>query len=272
MRYRLICKGRWPLESIAYATSLFLSVCSCASQKDDPRERLNERGIAFPFVDHQKNLGVNNEPKTFVIRSAVGATEYAVEIPDAGDGYDIQIPLAGLAPPGASDALAVGARGGKAPNPVATDKELVTSLPSIAKASAAEVATMDTALGVGSSEGPVQSPSYTMGIAKVNQYYRERNFELALMELNNVISFYPNSPKLLKMKGTLLVKTGNHELAMRSWQRALDLAPGDRPLVAAVKRLEERIAATRTSKDQLVDPTKKDVFSPIDPELEKLAH
>jgi hypothetical protein len=41
-----------------------------------------------------------------------------------------------------------------------------------------------------------------MGIAKVNQLYREKNFELALIELNNVLAFYPNSPKTFENEGT----------------------------------------------------------------------
>jgi tetratricopeptide (TPR) repeat protein len=130
---------------------------------------------------------------------------------------------------------------------------------------------MDAALGVGSPEGPIQSPSYTMGIAKVNQYYRERNYEVALMELNNILSFYPNSPKLLKMKGTLLIKTGNHELAMRSWQRALDLAPSDVNLGRAVKRLQERMVASQPQKQ--APASSKDIDdSLLSPEVNPLAH
>lgn len=218
------------------------------SSSRDSTAQLNQGSIAYPFVDESRSLGKNGKKEKFVIRSAVGAAEYAVEIPDAGDGYDIQVPLAGLNPPASNDALAIGAKNGRAPSPVSTDKELVNALPSLAKNNPNELATMDTALGVGSPEGPIQSPSYSMGIAKVNQYYRERNFEVALMELNNLLSFYPNSPKLLKMKGTLLIKTGNHELAMRSWQRALDLSPGDTNLGQAVKHLRERIVASQPAK------------------------
>jgi tetratricopeptide (TPR) repeat protein len=261
--------------------SLITALVGCASDSKRPKESL----IAYPFVNESKRIGSNHPSDKFVIRSAVGNSEYAVEIPDAGDGYDIQIPLAGLNPPSTSEAISVGARGGKAPNPVATDKELVGSLPSLEKASPTEVAVMDAALGVGTAEGPIQSPSYSMGIAKINQYYRERNYELALMEINNLVSFYPNSPKLLKMKGTLLLKTGNHELAMRSWQRALDLSPGDQTLTRAVKRLHERVLASEavikqnsqlrstTAPQEEFSPIGGDIKSiPLDPEMEKYSH
>lgn len=240
----------------------------CVSGDSPQRTAQLEQGaIAYPFVDESRPLGKNLKKDRFVIRSSVGASEYAVEIPDAGDGYDIQVPLAGLNPPATNDAIAVGAKTGKVPNPVATDKELVNALPSITKSNPNELATMDAALGVGSPEGPIQSPSYTMGIAKVNQYYRDRNYEVALMELNNLLSFYPNSPKLLKMKGTLLIKTGNHELAMRSWQRALDLSPGDTNLNRAVQRLQERIAATQGAKPAAPASTPLDPSLTVDPQL-----
>lgn len=271
MRYRSTSRH------FAIILAWLLVTQGCASSSNSQRARLNEGTIAYPFVDSTRRVGADRSRDKFVIRSAIGTSEYSVEIPDAGDGYDIQVPLAALNPPATSEALAVGARGGKAPSPVATDKELVTSLPSLAKASPNEVATMDAAMGVGSTEGPIQSPSYTMGIAKVNQYYRERNYELALMELNNIISFYPNSPKLLKMKGTLLLKTGNQELAMRAWQRAVDLAPGDQNLDRAVKKLQERLiaakAAAQGDPNVKADGTQVDQGTlPLDPELDRLAH
>jgi predicted Zn-dependent protease len=83
----------------------------------------------------------------------------------------------------------------------------------------------------------------------VNQHFKEKNFEMALIELNQLLAFYPNSPKLLKMKGTLLVKTGNRDLAMRSWQRALDLTPGDASLRRSIDRLNERILAERNARE-----------------------
>lgn len=234
--------GRLP-----WAGPLLIALVTAHCSTPNRESRYSDGTIGYPFIQPQKKMGRDPESQRFVIKSAVGQAEYAVEIPEAGDGYDIQIPLASMTPGLSSEAVAVGAKNGKVPNPIATDKELTTALPSIAKASPEEVATMDAAMGVGSPEGPVQSPSYTMGIAKVNQYFKERNFELALMEINNLVSFYPNSPKLLKMKGTLLIKTGNHDLAMRSWQRALDLAPQDKALLSAVKRLQERLTAMKQS-------------------------
>jgi predicted Zn-dependent protease len=115
-----------------------------------------------------------------------------------------------------------------------------------------------------------------MGIAKVNQYFRERNFELALVELNNLLAFYPNSPKLLKMKGTLLVKTGNRDLAMRSWQRALDLSPQDAALRRSITHLNERIVAEQNARATNATQDAKSTIQTIQPTpdqaLDAVAH
>jgi tetratricopeptide (TPR) repeat protein len=204
--------------------------------------------ISYPFVGETKRLGNSGAKSPFVIRSAIGASEYSVEIPENGGRYDIAIPLAEISGKGTSAAGLPSSRDAKSTNPATTDKELVAALPDIAKTKPEDTAMLDSAFGVGAPEGPVQSPSYTMGIAKVNQLYREKNFELALIELNNILAFYPNSPKLLKMKGTLLIKTGNRELAMRAWQRAFDLAPGDMPLKRSIDRLNDRIIVEQNAR------------------------
>ncbi len=223
------------------------------------KSRLAEGSISYPFVAETKRLGNNGKRSPFVIRSAVGETEYSVEIPENGGRYDIAIPLAEISgKPAPNGAFALG-RNSKPINAATTDKELVAALPDVAKQKPDETSMLDGAFGVGTPEGPVQSPSYTIGIAKVNQLFKEKNFELALIELNNLLAFYPNSPKLLKMKGTLLVKTGNRELAMRSWQRAYDLTPGDLALKRSIDRLNERILAERNARDLTKPPLNQKV-------------
>ena len=221
---------------------------ACATSGQISKPRVAEGSISYPFIADTKPLGRAQPKQPFVIRSAVGGSEYSIEIPDNASRYDIQIPLAELSPKGNMDAISRGLSGEKSLNPANTDKELVAALPALSKNKPNETALMDAAFGVGSPEGPVQSPSYSLGIARVNQYFKERNFELALVELNNLLAFYPNSPKLLKMKGTLLVKTGNRDLAMKSWQRAYDLAPQDAALKRSITQLNERILAEQNAR------------------------
>lgn len=227
--------------------TLLVAMTSCETYRPT-KARMAEGTISYPFVAETKRLGNNGQKSPFVIRSAVGASEYSVEIPENSGKYDIAIPLAEISGKPSTSSGNTSARDAKGMNPATTDKELVAALPDLAKNKPDETAMLDSAFGVGSPEGPVQSPSYTIGIAKVNQLYRERSFELALIELNNLLAFYPNSPKLLKMKGTLLVKTGNRDLAMRSWQRAYDLTPGDMALKRSIDRLNERIIAEQNAR------------------------
>jgi tetratricopeptide (TPR) repeat protein len=251
-----------------------LIVTGCASNQGS-RPSITEGSISYPFIADTKPLGRAREKKPFVIRSAVGTSEYSVEIPDDASRYDIQIPLAELAPKGASTSQVSPDQ--KSMNAGTTDKELVADLPALSKNKPNETALMDAAFGVGSAEGPIQSPSYSLGIAKVNQHFKDRNFELALVELNNLLAFYPNSPKLLKMKGTLLLKTGNRNLAMQAWQRALDLAPNDGALRRSINRLNERLIAEQNARAVDSKTTAPpSAINPITPQLEdaldKAAH
>ena len=231
--------------SILMAFMFLLSGCETSRPV---KSRIAEGTISYPFVAETKRLGNSGQKSPFVIRSAVGDSEYTVEIPENGGRYDIAIPLAEISGKARAPGSIGSTRDSRGMNPATTDKELVSALPALAKSKPDDTAMLDSAFGVGEPEGPVQSPSYTMGIARVNQLFREKNFDLALIELNNLVSFYPNSPKLLKMKGTLLIKTGNRDLAMRSWQRAYDLVPGDLGLKRSIDRLNERIIAEQNAR------------------------
>jgi len=248
------------MQFILALVSIIMSACASTT---NPQTHASSGVISYPFISETKPLGQTRAKQPFVIRSTVGASEYTVEIPDSAADYDIQIPLADITPKGSGDLSSLSLGSDKSVNPGTTDKELVAALPDLAKNKPGQTAMMDAAFGVGSPEGPVQSPSYTLGIARVNQHFKNRNFELALVELNNILAYYPNSPKLLKMKGTLLLKTGNHELAMRSWQRALDLAPQDLALQNSIYRLNERLIAEQNAR--AASGTKQNSSSTITP-------
>lgn len=244
------------ISDFVITTAILFLFTGCETPRSF-KSRMAEGTISYPFVAETKQLGNNGKRSPFVIRSAVGASEYSVEIPENGGRYDIAIPLADMSGKiGNSGGFHAGPSS-KAVNPATTDKELVAALPDVAKRKPEDAAMLDSAFGVGTPEGPVQSPSYTIGIAKVNQLFREKNFELALIELNNLLAYYPNSPKLLKMKGTLLIKTGNRDLAMRSWQRAYDLVPGDLSLKRSIDRLNERIVAEQNARDAVKQPNQQ---------------
>lgn len=222
-------------------TAATLLAVACASGTSEPTayERLRSGSITYPFAKSPQSLGKEPPAEKFVIRSAVGQREYTVEIPGAARDYDVAVPLAELggAAEGASGKDDVG-------NPAKTDGEMVASLPQISEKRPGETQVMDRAFGVGPKGGPRQAPSYTLGIAKVNEHFKKRNYEYALIEINNLLSFYPNSPRLHKMKGTVLLKMRNYQLAERAWLKALKIDPSDKKLGKAVERLQERMVAT----------------------------
>jgi len=217
----------------------------CATQTDEATQNILHGTIAYPFVDESKPIGRDKGEDRFVIKSSTGNAEYSIEIPGAARDYDIMIPLAAM------EAVGEGAPDGLAnkpkdiANPASTDREIVSALPRVENRLPGDTAMMDGAFGVGAKGGPTQSPSYTLNIAKINSLYKNRKYEYALIELNNMLGFYPNSPQLHKMKGTVLVKLQNFALAEKSWVRALDLAPEDVTLRRGLERLQQRMGIAR---------------------------
>lgn len=191
--------------------------------------------IAYPFGP-AKALAINRKEEKFIIRSVNGSTEYAVEIPGAAEEYDIEVPMADL---GSSAIGGINPKDIK--NPAVTDRQAVASFPSIANQQPTDSAFVDKAFGVGEEDGPTQSPSYTLGLAKINQLYTTKRHELALIEIDNLLGFYPNSPKLYKMKGTVLVKLQEWNQAEQAWLKALALTPQDNVLRKSLTHLQKRI-------------------------------
>lgn len=193
--------------------------------------------IAYPFSQPTQSLGRNGPEDKFVIKSVVGNTQYIVEIPRAAKDYDIEIPLADIRKD-IEDPLGLQPAG--VGQPVLTDRELTSQFPNVAQGSE-DASLVDNAFGVGQGDGPEQSPSYTLAVAKIGKLYQQRKFEYALIEINNMLSFYPNSPKLYKMKGTTLLKLRNYKLARDAWIKAQDLDPNDSKLRKSLARIEDSI-------------------------------
>lgn len=106
-----------------------------------------------------------------------------------------------------------------------------------------DAALLDRSMGVAPKSGPRQSPSYAIGLSKINELFQQRKFEFALIEINNHLAYYPTSPQLHKMKGTVLIRLGQYPLAEKSWLRALELAPEDSSLRNSLKRLQARLSS-----------------------------
>jgi len=221
--------------------------CTRGRHQDNSMDPILNGTIQYPFIDETRPLGIEPPEEKFIIRSAIGNREYSVEIPGGARDFDVQVPLADLGNADQFDSI-VGKKPDHLSNPVSTDSEIVATLPRLENEKPTDTAIMDSAFGVGLAEGPIQAPSYTLGMAKINSHYKQRQYEYALIELNTLIAFYPSSPKLHKMKGTVLLKMRNMPLAELAWIKALELDPRDRGLRSALGRLQKRIIAAGSAK------------------------
>ena len=221
-------------------TTLAVLACGCTTgsgSAEDPYNDILHGTIAYPFAAPNESLGSNKPEEKFIIRSAVGNREYAIEIPGGARDFNVEVPLAQIDT--AEGSWSADSR--HVANPAQTDRELVASLPNIETTNPHDTALLDGAFGVGNREGPDQAPSYAIGISKINQHYKAREYEYALIEINTLLTFYPTSTKLLKMKGTVLVKMHNYALAEKSWTKALELTPGDKSLRQGLEQLQRRL-------------------------------
>lgn len=228
---------------LSLALAIGLTLNSCQSSSDDPYNKIIRGTIVYPFYHHTQPLGNDGKDEKFVIRTIAGGTEYVVEIPHAASDYDVEVPIADME----NGKLAY-----KPKNAQVSDRELIASMPKLSTATEDEKALMDKAFGTGEAGGPRQAPSYLINIRKINNLYRQNKYEYALIEINNLLAFYPTSAKLYKMKGTVLIKLGNLSLAERAWKRASELAPLDPLIKRGLKKLKSQIETNR--KIALKDP------------------
>ncbi len=221
-RFATTCKISMPL--------LAMLLGSCR-QSSDQYQTLVEGQISYPFADQTRPIGRDASGERFVIRSVKGGAEYIVEIPHGAEDYDISIPMT---------SMPVDEGKIKVQNPQLTDRELLSTMPGPNQDQERDRSLLEDAMGVGTPDGPEQGPSYSLGLAKIMELYKKRDYEYALIEVNQLLSYYPNAARLYKMKGTILLKTGDLQLAEKAWIRASELDPNDRAIQKGIERLRKR--------------------------------
>lgn len=114
-------------------------------------------------------------------------------------------------------------------------------------------------LGLSPSHADV-APSYILGIKSVQKHFKNKDFEDALIEVNELLKFYPKSAKLLLMKGTLHRRLGNPSLALKSYESAFVLEPSVRveaqilELKKTLQDMEDRRSLQKeSSQETMVD-------------------
>lgn len=220
-----------------YHWGIFIFLISCQSNNSDPYKSLTEGAIDYPFYSSPKKIGYNGSyGKKLVVKSISNNTEYVIEIPNSGEDYNVEIPIAQN-----TDYSSSRRKKNKIRNPQSTDRELVNQLPKLSYQSVNERLAIEKGMGLGENGGPSQSPSYIVGLSEISDHYRNREFELALIKINNLLIHYPTSAKLYKMKGTIFIKLRNYQLAEKSWSKAVNLDPSDNLLKKGLERVQQKV-------------------------------
>jgi len=155
----------------------------------------------------------------YVVRLAEGGRVWEVELPESAGGYEVRVPLAG----------------GPLEQMTSADEELLAD--STAKAATGALPEGGKAVDA---KGAAKKKSYLGSLAKVNEMYVGKKFELALIEVVALEKEYPQDSRILSMKGSLYLKLGKHKLAREAWEKALQINPNDQALAEALRELSSR--------------------------------
>jgi hypothetical protein len=226
---------------------LLLQACATGVQTAGKRAPIQN---PFPY-----DWGFETRPnprESVVLRTKKGDRSVEVELPgNPGAFSDFTVPVS----PAFSDGHPLRGPAGYAPQtsdsnwreqkPTYSDRE-ITSQFSKGPGTTQARRELEAELGVIPSEEntPFRESSYLAAIDQVKGLFRTGRYEAALLEVDELLKLYPTDPKLHQMRGTLLDRTGQSELAMRSWAEAIELDPNNLSLKKFVERKRANRAMT----------------------------
>ncbi len=233
-------------ESVALLLSLSLVLCGSSIQgcATPGAKEANRAPITNPFPYDWGYEGKSNNRESVVLRTKKGDRSVEVELPgDTASFSDFTVPVS----PAFTDGHALRRNQGayssendsawRDQKPTFSDREITSNFPK-GPASASVRNDLEHELGVLPSEDsvPVQDTSYLAAVDHVKGMFRGGRYEAALLEVDELLRLYPTDPRLHQMRGTLLDRTGQPELAMRSWAEAIELDPSNQGLKKFVDR------------------------------------
>jgi tetratricopeptide (TPR) repeat protein len=187
--------------------------------------------------------GKNLQKDSVVLRTKKGDRSVEVEFPgDPAAFSDFTVPVS----PAFSDGHPVRSAAGiqeefsgtwRDTKPTYSDREITSNFPKGPAASSVR-RDLESELGVLPPEEatPQRDSSYLAALDQVKKLFRNGRYESALLEVDELLQLYPTDPKLHQMRGTLLDRTGQPELALRSWAEAIELDPTNQGLKKFVDR------------------------------------
>ncbi|MBY0471169.1 hypothetical protein K2X30_08385 [bacterium] len=227
------------------------SLTSCSTFKS--AFALNqETGRTGPILNPFESYSAQEDPRkeNIILRTKKGDRAVEVEIPGAAANMtDFVVPVSpaftadnGRAPAsyGGGDAMGVDEsyRDRKAGM---SDKEITHHFPQGPAENREMRDDVEGTLGVQASEESLrdQDQSYLASVDRVKQLYKYSRYEAALLETDDLLRKFPTDPKLYAMRGTLLERIGQHDLAMKSWAQALKMNPANQSLKKFLDRKQQ---------------------------------
>ncbi len=210
--------------------------------------------IADPFGDYRGSPGEAGQAVT--LRSKQGDRTLEVEIPASGHELgQVQFPMLtqsgsgsrGIASIGGTSPLA--ARDPKG-GPSFSDREIVKAFPTLGAEEDEKRRQIEGDLGLKAADSDESDSdrSYLASIAIVKDYFRENRFEQALLETDALLRVYPSDPRIYEMRGTLFERLGYGDLAIKSWEQAIHLNPGNLSLQRYLERKRRMPASVPSNK------------------------
>lgn len=226
-----------------YLTSLWLTNCATPAGPNDVTTPDGKPGPAAPIAPPP---GASTPAK-----DAQAANSLLAQMPEGADEMTIPVESA----PGADASSSLEQRRRQFYSQQ-TDKEIVGAEHSTDDRHAKSLGQLDKQLGVEPEEKPGQAPSFTLGTEYIKDLFKAQKFEEALIEVNEMLRWYPKSAQLLMMKGTLHQRLSQIDLALTAYQRAFEYEPS-RKLKAQidyVQRLVQEREDLRKQREGIVSP------------------
>lgn len=252
------------MKKVWALTLLILSAQGCGSVRtilspDSDKDKARPISNPFAFYSPESQKVASD---TLVLRSKRGDGAVEVEIPNSSHTMsDFVIPIAsnkknpsrapaaalpqGMeseVPPAEVNPEAASVPAVPTQEPTLSDREITRTFPQAMVEDEARRREIEKDLGLVRAEEmtPEKQTSYLAALDHVKQLYRTARYEAALLEIDGLVREYPTNPKLYEMRGTLLDRVGQLELAIKAWKQALRFDAKNEPLRRFIERKEQR--------------------------------
>jgi tetratricopeptide (TPR) repeat protein len=212
--------------------------------------------IHNPFGDFNSAQGEQRD--ALILRTKKGDRSVEIELPrSAQQMTEFTIPVS----PAFKESSTGGSREIASVTPTgpsAADREITRQFPQSLPGGEASRRQIEQGLGLSAVEAddsrPEATGSYLASMDQLRLLYKNGRFEVALLQTDTLLRQYPTDPRLYQMRGTLLDRVGQPELALQAWRQALRLSPQNEGLKRFIQRREERRGVASTPKEESPQP------------------